>query len=73
MDRRRFPGDVGDAFVKDVVAGSIRDGFAEIHAKRFKVAERLAHLAPEYERFVRNVPSRYIAAAPRMFGEMASR
>lgn len=70
LDRRRFPGDGGEAFVKELAAGSIPDDIVKIHAKRFNVAERLAHLASEYERFVENVPSRYIVAAPRMFGEM---
>ncbi len=69
LDRRRFPGDGGEAFVTEL-ATSIPDGIGEIHAKRFNVAERLAHLVPEYQRFVENVPSRYIVAAPRMFGEM---
>ncbi len=69
LDRRRFPGDGGEEFLAQLGSG-IPDGISDIHASRFDVAERLAHLVPEYERFVHNVPARYVVAAPRMFGEI---
>lgn len=69
LDRRRFPDDGGEEFIAQLGPG-IPDDIADIHANRFDVAERLAHLVPEQERFVRNVPARYVVAAPRMFGEI---
>jgi putative sugar O-methyltransferase len=70
MDRRRFPNDGGEQFAAKLGHEGIPDDIADILPKRMNMLERLIHFVPEYQKFIRNVPARYVATAPRMFGEI---
>lgn len=69
LDRRRFPNDGGEAFLAQLAQG-IPEDIVDVLDRRLDIAERLEHLAPEYQKYVRNVPKQYVTTIPRMFGEI---
>jgi hypothetical protein len=70
LDRPSFP-QAGDAeFAAKLGREGIPDGIADILDGRMNIGERLAGFVAEQEKYTRNVPDRYVVAAPRMFGEI---
>jgi hypothetical protein len=70
LDNRRFPGDGGEEFVAKLYRDGVPSDIGDNLHKRMNMIERLLPDLPVYEAVVRDVPSPYVVAIPRIMGEI---
>jgi hypothetical protein len=70
FDVRKYPDDGNEDLLRMVQSQGVPPDIADILPRRIDMAERLACMADQQKKFVRNVPAHYVVAVPNMMGEI---